>query len=85
MDFGIGGDGFSEESEWQIPLGWSRNTCIWRKNKFELTLLRPAAPGLAAGPLASEVVLLLLPASLGGLPALLPDDPSDDPEKVRGL
>jgi len=50
-----------------------------------LDLLRPAAPGLAAGPLASEVVLLLLPASLGGLPALLPDDPSDDPERVRGL
>jgi len=50
-----------------------------------LDLLRPAVPALAAGPVASEVVLLLLPASLGGLPALLPDDPSDAPDKVRGL
>lgn len=46
-----------------------------------LTLLRPAAPALAAGPVVSVPTLLVL---LSSLVAWVPDVP-DDPERVRGL
>jgi len=58
------------------------------KTKKELTRRRPAAAGLAAGPVASAAVVVfavVLVSSLGGLPAIPEPEPCEDVLPVRGL